>query len=187
MTEIDPLADREREKYRKMWSIKSYRETSPGLNVAPLALEKLGMRAGDSVLDFGCGEGLAIDWFEERDISAMGVDIVSLRPDIVEGCLWSLPENLTPADFVFCADVLEHIPEEKVDAVLRAIFDHADQGAFMTVATIGCIHGIRHGEVLHLTVKPIEWWADKIQALWPKVEIGRGDKSWRFWIATGKQ
>ena len=181
MTKSDPVAESERAKYQKMWALPSYRETSPGLNIASLALEKLGCQPGDDILDFGCGEGKVVDWFHSREINALGIDIVALRPDIIEGCLWDLPKDIVPAAFVFCASVLEPLQPEKIDAVLETIKEHADVAAFLTIATIGCIQGERHGETLHLTVKPIQWWEDKLKFLWPHVTIGQGDRKWRYW------
>jgi SAM-dependent methyltransferase len=180
----DHLVADERRKYAKMWSKPQYRINSPGLNVAPAAAEWLWMEPGGSVIDYGCGEGKALDWFNANGYHATGVDIISLRPDVIEVCLWSLPETLSPSDYGFCADVMEHMPPERVDDVLAGIRARTRKAAFFSVANSECTVGKRHGETLHLTRQPVEWWAGKVRQYWPRVEVRQGDREWRYSIAA---
>ena len=65
-------------------------------------------------------------------------------------------------DWSFCCDVLEHIPPEKVDAVLQTILRSTDRGGLLTIAHYPDSMGSRIGETLHLTVKPWAWWAERL-------------------------
>ena len=165
-----------------MWRDPRYRVNSPGLNIAPFALEKLEAVAGDTIWDFGAGEGKAFDYFWSQKVEAGGIDIVSLRPDIWEACLWSLGPQFKPATFVFSADVLEHLPMDKVDAVIENIRRLSTKGAFVTVAEVDDVHGARIGETLHLTIKPPSWWDLRFRQQFSRIEQGQGDREWRYWF-----
>lgn len=176
---VDQVRLKERDKYARIWADTHYHQNSPGLNVAPMAFDVLGLMPGDSLIDYGCGQGKAVDYFRKRQIDAKGVDIVKLRPDVTEGCLWDLPRM--QSHYAFSADVLEHIPEDKVRASLEGIRDRTRKEGFFTIATCDDVHGDRIGETLHLTVQPIEWWRDLLQDIYSDVAIGQGDREWRYW------
>lgn len=175
MTDAELLAEEQR-KYRRMWGMDSYREVSPGLNIAPRVHDLLGLVPGMSLIDFGCGEGKAADWFRAQGLRVTALDLVPLRPDVLEACLWDLPA-LT-ADVGFSADVLEHIPEPKVPDVLANMRRCVSRAAF-TVATVRCAHGRRVGEVLHQTVRPVHWWRKQMREHWARVEHHETDREWR--------
>lgn len=181
MQTTDPLAEEERRKYEKMWAREDYRRNSPGLNIAPVVLELWGAGPGASLVDWGCGEGKAVDWFRGQGLSAIGVDLVPLRADIIGGCLWdigALP-SVVSGEFSFCADVMEHVPEGKVAEVLRGIASRTTTAAAFTIASIGCTCGRRAGEALHLTIKPREWWKEELLRYFREVEYHPTDRKWR--------
>jgi len=68
-------------------------------------------------------------------------------------------------DLVCCADVMEHVPEDSVDYVLEelAAYTKEDGTALLTIS--GNLAGkcFNNGENLHATVKPLEWWVDKLK------------------------
>src|ERR1041385_938241 len=74
----------------------------------------------------------------------------------------------------FCADVMEHIPPDRVDQVLDNIL-HAAEHVFFAISTVPDNMGELIGETLHLTVQPFSWWLEKFQKrkariLWSKEE-----------------
>jgi hypothetical protein len=182
--EADQQAAEERRKYQKMWSKPQYRINSPGLNVAEKAMEVMGACAGETITDFGCGEGKAMDWFRSQGMIASGVDIVQLRPDVIEACLWDMPKELGPSDFAICADVMEHIPQEHVRMVLAGIAARTHKAAFFQIANSECTVGKRHGETLHLTRETPEWWANEIGRYFRTVVTMDGDQEWRFIVVA---
>lgn len=176
---FDADALEEQRKYRKMWATPDYRRNSPGLNLAPRALGLLGVYGGDSVRDYGCGVPHAVDYFRRMGLEASGVDLVALREDVVEACLWDLPSDMGPTKWAYCADVLEHLPESRVPAVLAGIRARTVSGAAFSVASTPCKCGRRFGEVLHLTVRPVEWWGERMAEHFRTVATHGADKPWR--------
>lgn len=156
---MDAAAVAEQAKYRKMWDQPEYRRWSPGEDSSGEAMEVFGR---SSIIDFGCGEGRALDKFLAAGMEATGVDLVALHGASVEACLWDLPVSLKPASWGFCADVMEHIPEDKVDAVLSNIAAKVRKGCYFRISTVPDGMGKLIGETLHLTVKPSSWWAVQI-------------------------
>jgi hypothetical protein len=81
-----------------------------------------------------------------------------------------LPDDLK-SHFGFCCDVLEHIPEEDIDTVLKNILGHSKFVFFQ----ISCVedHFGNHPYIkadneelhLHLTVQPYAWWLNKFAEL----------------------
>lgn len=177
---LDKTTATEKAKYERMWAVEAYSKNSPGLTIAPTALRELDLRSGDTLLDFGAGRGVAVDWFRERGIDATGIDLVPLRPDITEACLWNLPP-IASVDYGFCADVMEHIPLDKVDDVLAGIRRLVTKGAFFQIATRPDRMGALIGETLHLTVQPKKWWVDKLREHFQVPVIGDGAVDWQFW------
>lgn len=154
------LAVKEKEKYEKIWAFEEYHTHSPGESIYPDAREYI---EGGSVIDFGCGTGRATKKFIDDGLDATGVDFVkALEEDIpfVNVNLWEDLGDLLVADHGYCCDVMEHIPTEKVKAVLKNISDHVIDGCFFQIALFHDNMGNLIGERLHLTVKPSEWWIE---------------------------
>lgn len=169
-------AEQEQEKYRRMWTdVLGYRKTSPGERLVPTFLEQADWHKGDTLLDAGCGPGraglaLRLAGFQVTllDITEKSVDSESrgILP-FIQGCLWDVKADLIlPFNWVYCCDVLEHIPPEHVDAVLDNLAKLSVNGAFLQIALWEDGWGNKIGETLHLTVRPAEWWLDKILARW---------------------
>lgn len=150
-------------KYERMWAHPAYRRWSPGLDCVPRAIEALGMKPGQSVIDFGAGTGRASEALAVAGLRVLAVDLAAncLDRDVavpfVQACLWDMP--FMRADWAFCCDVLEHVPPEHAASVLARVCDAGSRGAFLSIATEpdGC--GALIGEPLHLTVQPAAWWA----------------------------
>jgi SAM-dependent methyltransferase len=160
--------DAEREKYTRIWSNPQYRVCSEGEHLVPLFEETCSIKPGDTVLDLGCGCGRASKKLKDAGYGVTAVDIAKncLDKDVevpfVEAVLWALPESLT-ADWAFCCDVMEHIPEEKIDDVLIAINKSCTKGAFFNIAfRESAFEGVL-GEKLHLTVRNYHWWIDRLE------------------------
>ena len=64
--------------------------------------------------------------------------------------------ELDACDLGLCIGVLEHIPTDRIDTALDTIASLSTQ----QVISI-CPHSSRHG--LHLTVKPADWWEQRLQ------------------------
>lgn len=112
-----------------------------------------------TVLDYGCGQG-------------------RLRPAVPQLRVFEYDPGIPgkdqlpkPADIVVSTDVLEHIEPENVDNVLRHIFLLAKRGAYLVISLSLARELLPDGRNAHLTVKPAEWWTDKIKACgWASVK-----------------
>lgn len=160
------LTMQERAKYRKTWENKLYREVSPGLRHLASALEWMKPEPGASFTDWGCGTGkaateLALQGFDVRLVDIAGNAYVGALP-FVETCLWELPEDLGATDYGFCADVMEHIPTERVDDVLAGIAKRTREKCYFQIALFHDTY-FTHAGPLHLSVFPGEWWMAKIE------------------------
>lgn len=158
----------ERLKYKRTWAQPWYSENSPGLGMVPHFLQSVEWERGDVVLDAGCGtarEALAI---KEAGLNVVCLDFVDARLGLakelkfIDCCLWEA-KGLPKFDWVFCCDVLEHIPTEHVDAVLDNLARATINGGLLQIALFP---HVMTGETLHLTVMTPGWWERKIKQRW---------------------
>lgn len=66
---------------------------------------------------------------------------------------------------VICSDVLEHIPEENVDAFIDTLFSHATDFVWASVCCRPAKKLFADGTNMHVTIHPLEWWHEKFAAL----------------------
>ena len=167
----------EREKYEKVWEDDRYRRYSPGEGLVHEAFMSMNMKPGDSLIDYGCGTGRALEHFIGWGLTVTGVDIAEncMETDVnfVRACLWNLPD--LQSTWGYCTDVMEHIPEEMVLPVLEQIAERSERGVFFQIALTKDASGpLILGEPLHLTVKPMDWWFDVLSQFWQTGVIKRG-------------
>lgn len=159
----------------------SYRDCSPGETFAPFFFDhfKGEITSGQTISDFGCGTGRVAKEFIARGLHVSLVDIspfcldeeirslVHLFSDqihFVQACLWQLPNSLAATDWVYMCDVLEHIPEEKVDDVLLSIASKMKRGGYFSICLKEDLAGQAIGQTLHLSVREKGWWEEKLSA-----------------------
>lgn len=181
----DPLAQKERDKYQTLWrECPGYRQLSPGEDLAVYFFHSFQhlVKKNDRIIDFGCGTGRAAKHFLAMGLHVTLVDFCSidcLDPEIllllslfpekirfIEACLWNLPVDLGMTEWVYCCDVLEHIPEEKIEAVLSEISSRHLKGGYMSICLQEDSFGKVLNETLHLCIKTKEWWHEKLGHHW---------------------
>jgi SAM-dependent methyltransferase len=174
----DPLAEAERAKYEQVWKFDQYRNYSPGadaLDRLPL-LDALRDHEVHTILDAGCGSGKLM-WRLMQDhpgeFEVHGFDITDNCLDacfaeikdrvLTIGCLWNPDDFKQVYDAVICADVMEHIPTDRVPDVLSNLYKSTRRLAFFSIAVIKDVFGPQLiGEALHLTVQKPEWWLARL-------------------------
>ena len=162
---MDVLAQ-EAGKYAEVWGIPDYHAYSHGEAWAPLFAEVTGCKAGESVIDLGCGTGrggraLAAD----HGVEVTYLDLVKvgeLTP-FIEQPLWRPIPGVW--DYGLCCDVMEHLPPEYTMLAVHNMLEACRRGLFLSICFEDESFGQIVGEPLHLTVMPFSWWRDRLRAL----------------------
>lgn len=132
-----------------------------GLSVRDYACEIGMIIKGSNVktmIDYGCGQ--AYGHQKHRFANIWRLEPIKLfdpgYPEYSE-------KPTEPADMVICIDVLEHVPEELLEEVLDDINFLAKKIVFLTISTRPASKRTIDGKNAHLTVKPKEWWEEKLK------------------------
>ncbi len=114
------------------------------------------------VLDVGCGEGKIVNLLRRQGVDAWGIDSCQqegyefgkyAKEYCIKADVRKIPFEDNYFDVVVSNDFFEHISEEDIEAVyseMKRVGKHI-------IARISL-----KPEVHHLTVKPIEWWKQKL-------------------------
>lgn len=130
-----------------------------------LLAERTRLFLGDEplrLLDYGCGKGY--QYLEKRVHEKWGGEL----PYCYDPGVPQLSEKPSERFHgVICTDVMEHIEEADVPAVLSEIFDYVADGPSFACFYISCRSSRRKrlpdGRDVHVTIKPPEWWEDRIR------------------------
>lgn len=177
------IATRERQLYEDVWQgLDRYGDLSPGVERLPMFLEMVGATLGGiapncgSVLDAGCGSGKAALALEDAGFSVTCADLTdaglvnSARVlPFVGGPLWATCP-LGAFDWVYCCDVLEHVPTEFTMLTIARLLETARLAVFLSIALVPDQFGAWVGQPLHQTVQPFTWWRDRLKELGELVE-----------------
>ena len=165
----------EQARYADLWSAlpDQYGQVSPGLEMLPLFLAHA--TPPQTILDAGCGSGRAAVALQAAGFEVLLTDLTSegLVPEarglpFHPACLW---QPLRPAirrglvDWVYCCDVLEHVPPQFTMLAIDQMLRVARLGVFLSIALVPDQFGVWVGEALHQTVQPFTWWRDSLREL----------------------
>jgi len=171
----------ERETYEAVWGLENYANYAPGEKYADVFVEMAGIKDPYkfSVLDAGCGSGkgaLALKargFHEVRmcDLTDAGL-VQDAKPILFDAaCLWHpLKPQLRymsggTVSYVYCCDVLEHIPPPFAMLVIARLLEVCARGAFFSIALHPDDYGAFVGKPLHQTIEGFKWWKDNLAAL----------------------
>lgn len=164
----------ERDTYREMFAVDEYRINSPGVRYLPAFVQWA--QPGSSVLDAGAGPGAGSQALHEAGfrVSMCDLDRFNDLPfPFAQACLWNeaemrqVREQLGPIDYVYCCDVLEHLPPAFTMLAVRNLLSIVTRGAFLSIAFVMDGHGAWVGKHLHQTVQTFTEWRDQLN------EVGR--------------
>jgi SAM-dependent methyltransferase len=166
------IVDTERRTYEDAWSLPAYSQHAPGEAYLPIALDLIGPARG-TVLDAGCGSGkgalaLRAAGFDVRmvDLTPAGLVPEAQALPFTEAALWSdLAAQIGQTDWVYCCDVMEHVPPAFTMLVAARLLAVARQGVFFSISLVPDSFGAWVGTPLHQTVQPFTWWRDHLGAL----------------------
>lgn len=139
-------------------------------------VEYCGITESDSILDFGCARGYVVRAFRELGYCAFGVDaskwaIENCDPAIenyVCNSQVGLKSAFREMDWIIAKDVLEHIPDDELSAIIDDLLTHARKGVFVVVplsAKSGEPYVIPEYEqdITHVQRLTLGDWADKFR------------------------
>lgn len=166
------LLQTETNTYAEMWQgVESYAANAPGERVLPVFLEIVG-RARGHVLDAGTGSGkgaLALQAAGFRvtccDMTDAGLVSEARTLPFYTVSLWHSLKGITPTgavEWVYCTDVLEHIPPQFTMLAVWQMLRVAKRGLFLSVSLIPDTFGAWVGKALHQTVQPYLWWQESL-------------------------
>jgi 2-polyprenyl-3-methyl-5-hydroxy-6-metoxy-1,4-benzoquinol methylase len=191
----------ERATYEELWSsVSDYSKYVPGESFLPIFLDRAQPgRGGVTVLDAGsgCGRGamaLHAKGFDVRmcDVTDAGLDEGAKGLPFYHACLWHdlYPvtrafghPSVNKADYVYCTDVLEHVPPQFTMLAIDQMLRVTRRGLFLSINLYKDELGVWVGAPLHRTIESFVWWRDSIG------EIGTVEEArdlWRtatFWVA----
>ena len=168
------LTDLESDKYLTAWSLPEYRKVSPGKVWAETFCSITGCRAGETVLDAGCGAGEG-----GREIARLtGATVTYLDLVLVQGvprpflqqALWEririelVKPSISDWDYAFCCDVMEHIPQEMSMLVVHNLLEVCRR-VFFSISFLPDRLGRMVGKPLHLNVQNFVWWRDRLREM----------------------
>ncbi len=115
----------------------------------------------DSLLDCGCGTGKSLDFFLSEGIAAVGIEgstlarAKALHPEkIILKDLRKAVDLGTRFDVVWCFEVVEHLPAQFAETLVRTMVTHAG-----TVVLSAARPG--QGGECHFNEQPPEYWIEK--------------------------
>ena len=155
-------------KYESAWKLGLEQNSRTALPFAEF-ISKMNYKG--SMLDLGCGNGLVVSYLHSKGHNIRGVDITLVGLDMkyknygngippspavnrelfIKAPLWDLPFENNEFEFTFSCDVLEHIPPEQIEDVLKEICRISKRKTYHVIATF------KHRD-FHPTVQPISWW-----------------------------
>lgn len=159
-TTLDTRREKERAKYVALATKpgSTYGSTNHGKLAVPI-IQKFKPRF---VVDFGCGRNDLVRDLRRLGIDGLGVDFAFPDADLVRP-MHKTALHAGVADVVTSFDALEHLLPEDVDAVLAEMRRVAKpRGHFVFSICTRPSKTTVAGEGLHPTVRPLDWWLDRI-------------------------
>jgi len=158
------------DQYKLLHSQCEYGKSSEKLyeNILPLVKEINPI----SILDYGCGNSKLIDMLPAKEKCRYDPAIPQY-----EIC------SRGSFDLILCTDVLEHIPEKYIDNILKHLFDLSNKVIF-SIALKQATICLPNGENAHCTLKPIEWWLQKIENIFDQVMFVENIRDVKFIVKT---
>lgn len=130
-----------------------------------------------SIVDYGCGQSLLLDRLD----LGYALDLYRYDPAIPD---FAEKPKVT-ADLLINIDVLEHIEEADLDDVLSDMRSMC-RDALIIVDTAPAKRVLPDGRNLHVTLKPHDWWGERIAKHFGELQPVRtlrraraGFKTWR--------
>lgn len=133
----------------------------PGLSIRayiPQITELVMASGAKTLLDYGCGTGLQ---YTEECYHVFW----NIMPTLYDPAVPAYSQRPTGQfDGVICTDVLEHIPENELDAVVQDLVQFSKMWCFVSVCCrpAKANKNLPDGRNAHVTIRPESWWREKL-------------------------
>jgi hypothetical protein len=104
------------------------------------------------ILDFGCGKGAL-----GKKLATQGFDVRLFDPYVPDYA--EVPEE--KFDLVLCTDVMEHIPIEDLDNIIKNISEYSSRVVFVVSLTFADML-LSDGTNAHCTIRSEDWWRERL-------------------------
>ena len=133
-------------------------------------MSKLGVK---SILDYGCANGKFKVFMDKKKPH---YTVYEYDPGIR-----GKDKKPSPCDYVVCCDVMEHVEEDYLEAVMKHLKSLVIKGGFFNISTKSAITILTDGTNAHKIVKDGEWWVDIFKKYFDvyDVEINRIETSFK--------
>jgi SAM-dependent methyltransferase len=170
------LLETERATYAEMWaSVPAYSVHAPGEQYLPIFQQFA--KLGSTVLDAGTGSGKGAVALSAAgyhvvtcDMTDAGLVAEAKALRFESACLWGDLWRLGPFGWVYCTDVLEHIPPQFTMLAIHQMLKVAREGLFLTVSLVPDSFGVWAGKSLHQSVFPFTWWKEALAEVGDVIE-----------------
>lgn len=165
----------ERELYQEVWaSLEAYGHHAPGEAYLPQFLDMSATTMRQSILDAGCGSGKGALALQAAgfarvhlvDLTDAGLVEAARALPFTEAALWDdLKRQVGFFDWVYCCDVMEHIPTPFTMLVASRLLEVARRGVFFSISLVPDAFGAWVGKPLHQTVQSFTAWRDQLDTV----------------------
>jgi 2-polyprenyl-3-methyl-5-hydroxy-6-metoxy-1,4-benzoquinol methylase len=114
-----------------------------------------------SVLDVGCGEGHALEYFKNKGLSVFGIEglaenIIEVNRRGIDNTIFDLTEGIykhyEEVDLIWCCELVEHVEEKYVNNIIHT---------FLNGKIVAMTHAIpRQKGYHHVNCKDDKYWID---------------------------
>lgn len=160
MKRISYMSDHLIDQYRQIHSSRQYGDTS--IKNLRYVRPQVVFLAPESIIDFGCGRSQLVD------VIGDACDAKTFRYDPAIPDYSEKPKG-GPFDLLINVDVLEHIPEDELDAIVGEMASLC-KNAIIVIDTRPAEAVLPNGENAHCTLKTHECWQNYLARFFPHVE-----------------
>ena len=110
-------------------------------------------------MDYGCGKGLLVDKLRD-ELKDLDIEITKYDPYVNDEAINKRPSK--KYHLVMCIDVLEHVDEPKLDAVIDDICGLTDRVLLLIIDLQPAVKTLNDGRNAHVMIAPHTWWLSKL-------------------------
>jgi len=129
-----------------------------GHKQAANVVTSLGLKAGDVILDYGCGKASL-----GKELAKQDIDVENYDPALKMYAKPITERKGYPWKYVACMDVIEHVEPNSLNSVLDDLLGSFTTKAFILISTDPSNKTLKDGRNAHLIIQGRNFWGDKLE------------------------